>query len=99
MKMVVLLCLLVGSARSEPGSSMNTNVPLANLTMEQAIEIALRVHPHLAEAGANLEAARARAAGAGRLPNPDAVARMESAPISSGTMSQAEYRSEEHTSE
>jgi cobalt-zinc-cadmium efflux system outer membrane protein len=64
---------------------------LTNLTLEQAIEIALRAHPHLAEAAANLEAARARAATAGRLPNPEIVGRMESAPISSGTASQAEY--------
>lgn len=89
MKIVVLLCLLAGSTPSVVGSS--TNVPLTNLTLEQAIEIALRAHPHLAEAVANLEAARARAATAGRLPNPEIVGRMESAPISSGTASQAEY--------
>lgn len=89
MKIVVLLCLLAGSTPSVVGSS--TNVPLTNLTLEQAIEIALRAHPHLAEAAANLEAARARAATAGKLPNPEIVGRMESAPISSGTASQAEY--------
>lgn len=89
MKLVVLLLLLMGSAQSGFGS--NTNVPLRNLAMQQAIKIALDAHPHLLEAAANLEAARASAAGAGRLPNPEALARMESAPISSGTASQAEY--------
>jgi cobalt-zinc-cadmium efflux system outer membrane protein len=62
-----------------------------NLTLEQAIRIALTNHPHLAEAHANIESARARASAAGKLPNPEAVVRMESAPLSSGTTSQAEY--------
>lgn len=91
MKMIGLLCLVIGFAHSGLGSTESTNVPLEHLTMERAVEIALEAHPHLAEAAANLEAARARAEAAGRLPNPDAVARMESAPASSGTTSQAEY--------
>jgi outer membrane protein, heavy metal efflux system len=37
-----------------------------------------------------VDAAKARAAAAGRIPNPDAIARMESAPFS-GTTSRAEY--------
>src|SRR5687767_1210807 len=62
-----------------------------DLTLDEAIRIALTNHPHLTEAHANIEAARARASAAGKLPNPEAVARMESAPLSSGTTSQAEY--------
>ena len=61
------------------------------LTLDQAIKVALTNHPHLAEAAANIEASQARAEQAGRFPNPEAVARMESAPISSRTASQAEY--------
>src|SRR5688572_23500991 len=64
---------------------------IQDLTLDQAIGIALTNHPHLTEAHANIEAARARASAAGKLPNPEAVARMESAPFSSGTTSQAEY--------
>ena len=65
--------------------------PIANLTLERAIEIAIKNNPRLAEADAELEAAKARAQAAGKLPNPEAIARMESAPLSSGTSSQAEY--------
>jgi outer membrane protein, heavy metal efflux system len=72
-------------------SSANEAGALHNLTLDQAIRIALTNHPHLSEAHANIEAARARASAAGKMPNPEAVARMESAPLSSGTTSQAEY--------
>jgi outer membrane protein, heavy metal efflux system len=65
--------------------------PIANLTLEGAIEIAVKNNPRLAEAEAELEAAKARAQAAGKLPNPEAIARMESAPLSSGTASRAEY--------
>jgi outer membrane protein, heavy metal efflux system len=65
--------------------------PVTNLTLERAIEIAIKNNPRLAEAEAELDAAKARAQTAGRLPNPEAIARMESAPFSSGTTSQAEY--------
>ena len=65
--------------------------PLTNLTLERAIEIAIKNNPRLAESEAELEAAKARAQAAGKLPNPEAIARMESAPLSSGTTSQAEY--------
>ena len=65
--------------------------PLTNLTLERAIVIAINNHPRLAEAEAELLAAKARAQAAGKLPNPEAIARMESAPFSSGTTSQAEY--------
>jgi hypothetical protein len=50
--------------------------PLKDLSLEKAIEIALKNHPSLAEAEAHIEIAKARAEAAGKLPNPDAVARM-----------------------
>lgn len=65
--------------------------PITNLTLERAIEIGIKNHPRLAEAEAEHEAAKARAQAAGKFPNPEAIARMESAPFSSGTTSQAEY--------
>jgi len=64
---------------------------LQNLTIDQAIGIALTNHPHLAEAMAKIQTSKARAEAAGSFPNPEAVARMESAPFSSRTTSQAEY--------
>jgi len=67
------------------------NGVLRNLTIEQAVQIALKDHPHLAEAMANIASSKARAEVAGRLPNPDLVARMESAPLSSRATSEAEY--------
>jgi outer membrane protein, heavy metal efflux system len=89
MKILILVSLFAGTTL--PAHRSSTNVPLNNLSLEQAIELALRAHPHLLEAAANLESAKARAAAAGRLPNPEIVGRMESAPISAGTASNAEY--------
>lgn len=64
--------------------------PLKLLTLERAISIAIENHPQLAEAHANIESANAAAAAAGKFPNPEAIARIESAPFSSAT-SRAEY--------
>lgn len=83
---VVMVAILLGNP-----TATRAAIAITNLTMEQAVQIALTNHPHLAEAWANIESAKARLKAAGRLPNPDAVARMESAPLSSGTTSQAEY--------
>lgn len=82
MKKLVLILSLV--------SCVNAAESLKSLTLEKAIEIAIQDHPLLAEADANIEVAKARAQAAGKLPNPEAVARMESAPFSS-TASRAEY--------
>jgi outer membrane protein, heavy metal efflux system len=62
-----------------------------DLTLDQALGIALRKHPGLSEAMAEVRAAEARMAGAGKPPNPEVVARMESAPLRGGTTSGAEY--------
>lgn len=63
---------------------------LSDLTLEQALELALKNHPSLAEAHAQLDLAGARTQSAGKLPNPEAIARLESAPFSSPT-ARAEY--------
>lgn len=68
-----------------------TNAPLRDLTIEDAVNIALTNHPHLAEALANVEASKAREQSAGKFPNPEAVVRMESAPTRAQTTSRAEY--------
>ena len=49
------------------------------LTLDQALEMAESLQPELAEAKAMVEAAEGRAKQAGLFPNPEAVARMESA--------------------
>ncbi|HLF93760.1 MAG TPA: hypothetical protein VJB14_09860, partial [Planctomycetota bacterium] len=64
---------------------------LADLTLDGALAIAERTHPDLAAARARVEAAEGRVTQAGLLPNPELVARMESAPFKGGTTDQAEY--------
>jgi len=65
---------------------------LAGLDLETALADARARHPELAAARAAIDAAVARAGGAGLLPNPELVARMEVAPISDGsTTGNAEY--------
>lgn len=61
------------------------------LSLAQAIALAERLHPELAESEALLRAAQGRADQAGRLPNPDLVARIESAPLKDRTAGDAEY--------
>ena len=91
MRTFAFAVLLVSSVWRCAAAPSDAAGVLHKLTVEQAIRISLTNHPHLAEAMANVEASRARAQNADRLPNPEGVARMESAPLSSGTTSQAEY--------
>lgn len=67
--------LLLSSA-----SGGQTAVPLTNLTLTAALELAERQSPALAEARAQLAAAEGRLQQATRPPNPEAIARVESAP-------------------
>jgi cobalt-zinc-cadmium efflux system outer membrane protein len=93
MKVLNLHLLAVGLLAfiSSPNARSQTNTPLANLTLEQAIEIAERYHPNLSEATALVAAAESRVQQAGRYPNPEAIVRMESAPFSGRTTRDAEY--------
>ena len=63
----------------------------AALTLEEAFTLAERHHPDLAEARALLDAAEGRAQQAGLFPNPEAIARIESAPFRGRTTGDAEY--------
>lgn len=63
---------------------------VVELTLDHAFEIARGAHPSLEAARARLVAARARVRGAGRLPNPDAVLRVESAGLEGETFDSAE---------
>ena len=65
--------------------------PGAVLTLDGAIEIALDQHPELREIHARIEATEARAIQAGAIPDPEAIARIESAPIRSKSFGRAEY--------
>ena len=71
-------------------SETNTN-SLANVTLEQALDLAERSHPLLTEARAQVEASAGRANQVGQFPNPDLIARMESAPFKGRTTGEAEY--------
>jgi outer membrane protein, heavy metal efflux system len=62
-----------------------------NLTLDQALNLAERLQPELAEAKALIEVAEGRAKQAGVFPNPSAIARMESARINGRTAGEAEY--------
>ncbi|MBI4662187.1 MAG: TolC family protein [Verrucomicrobia bacterium] len=64
---------------------------LVNLTLDQALELAEQLQPILAEARALVSAAEGRGQQAGLFPNPEVVARMESAPIQNRTLERAEY--------
>ncbi len=62
-----------------------------SLTLKQAFKLGESHHPDLAAARERIQAAEARALQAGLLPNPELVARMESAPFRGRTTGQAEY--------
>lgn len=64
---------------------------LESLTLEQALEMAERQHPQLAEARALVEAAAGRAQQAGTLPNPELIVGAQQLPLESGASNQREY--------
>lgn len=86
MKLKIALTALLAVALH--GSEL-TVIP--RLSLDKAFELATREHPALREGQAELAAATARRQQAGRVPDPDLVARMESAPLRDRTVSDAEY--------
>ena len=88
-----ILLLFLGSiwlSAAEPHSK-NPSAPIENLTLHQALIIALQRHPELSEIVARIDASEARLQQAGAFPNPEAVGRIESAPLDRHTTSRAEY--------
>ena len=81
------LALLTMTAASACAATNQTDA----LTLEQAFDLAERLQPDLAEARALVEAAEGRAIQAGKFPNPEGVARIESAPFQGRTTGEAEY--------
>ncbi|MBM3840748.1 MAG: TolC family protein [Verrucomicrobia bacterium] len=79
MKQLTLSILFLSTlATLIQAATPNTN-QIETLTLEQALELAERLQPELAEAKALSEAAEGRAKQAGTFPNLDVIARMESA--------------------
>lgn len=81
------LPILIATAMAEAPPTL----PTEELTLEQALTLAERNHPDLVEAGALVQAARARVQQAGVRSNPDAIVRMENAPFRGGAASNADY--------
>jgi len=81
-------------ALRETASPVGVEEPVtlsASLTLEAALAAAELTHPDLLRARAEVDAAAARLDASGRLPNPVAVGRMESAPFDGDTTGEAEY--------
>lgn len=85
-----LFAALAVSAATVAPAGAGTN-QLESFTLDQALEMAERLHPDLAEGKALVEAAEGRARQAGAFPNPDAIARMEQAPFKGRPPGEAEY--------
>ena len=83
---LVLLSCFLSAFAAMPA----TNI-LSALTLEQAVGLAERQNPDLAEGKALIEAAEGRVQQAGRLPNPEVIARIEQAPFKGRTLDEAEY--------
>ncbi len=91
MKRMLVTALLVIVALAVARSQTSMPERIEGLTLERAIELAEQHSPDLAETRWLADAAKSRAASSGRLPNPEAVARIESAPIKGRTSDSAEY--------
>lgn len=89
MKTSILLSLLLALTSSSFSNAATNQVE--SLTLEQAIELAERQHPQLAEAHALVEAAAGRAQQAGALPNPEVIIGAQQLPLDSNASNQREY--------
>ena len=85
------LLLLIFTVRLAFQPLAATPHSLESLALDQAILIALRQHPELAEIAAQLDAAEGRVEQAAAFPNPEGIARIESAPVDRDTATRAEY--------
>jgi outer membrane protein, heavy metal efflux system len=64
---------------------------MSRLTLEQALDLAERLHPALTAAQAQISGATGRALQAGLFPNPELLARIEAAPLTGRFTEDAEY--------
>ena len=89
MKIVILLTVFA-VLRGAPGVCGATN-QIESLTLDQALEMAERRHPQLAESRALVEAASGRAQQAGAFPNPEAILGAQQIPIQSYPVPDRQY--------
>jgi outer membrane protein, heavy metal efflux system len=88
MKTSIALCvLLVVTGTSFTNAATNQ---CESLTLDQALEMAERLHPQLAEARALVEAAAGRAQQTGAFPNPEFIVGAQQLPLESGASNQRE---------
>jgi outer membrane protein, heavy metal efflux system len=80
--------VIAQAAGKQPGAERER---IEGLTLEQALDMAERQQPELAEASAMVEAAAARARQAGLFPNPEAIAGAQQMPFSSAAPNEREY--------
>lgn len=81
----------VSSALLAAETNSASTQPVENLTLEQALEMAERQQPQLAEARALVDAAAGRAQQAGTFPNPEALLGAQQIPFSGDASNQREY--------
>jgi outer membrane protein, heavy metal efflux system len=91
LKLAVLIALGGTTLIAATNDAALARSPLESLTLEQALEIAERQHPQLAEAHALVEAAAGRAQQAGALPNPELIVGAQQIPFDSDQSNQREY--------
>jgi outer membrane protein TolC len=89
MKIVILLILfgVLGGASDVCGATNQIEL----LTLDQALEMAERRHPQLAETRALIEAASGRAQQAGTFPNPEAILGAQQIPVQSYPVPDRQY--------
>ena len=89
MKIVILLILfgVLGGASDVFGATNQIEL----LTLDQALEMAERRHPQLAETRALIEAASGRAQQAGTFPNPEAILGAQQIPVQSYPVPDRQY--------
>jgi cobalt-zinc-cadmium efflux system outer membrane protein len=91
MKHLPLFVLMLACSTATQAADRVATNRLDALTLEQAVGLAERQHPDLAEAKALIEAAEGRVQQSGKFPNPEAIARIEQAPFKGRTLDEAEY--------
>jgi len=89
---LLFVAALSGAAVMAATNEANTAArQIANLTLDQALEMAESLQPELAEAKAMVAAAEGRARQAGALPNPELILGAQQLPFSGDASNQKEY--------
>jgi len=91
LKLALLAMLASTTVIGATNQDVSSRRSLESLTLEQALELAERQHPQLAEAHALVEASAGRAQQAGALSNPELILGALQLPLDSGASNQREY--------